>query len=247
LRWNIRNKNYQSNLRLFKVINVDLTIDLAEQAALTGVKRFIFLSSIKVNGEKTKKNSAFKFDDNPSPQDAYAISKWKAEKSLKEISKKTGLEIVIIRPPLVYGPGVKGNFLNILQLAKLGIPLPLGKIENYRSFLALDNLVDLIICCIAHPRAAGKTFLASDCDDISFKDLLKILSNLMNKNVYLFPFPICLLKLIFFIMGKSSQMERLFNSLQVDTSYTCQQLRWKPEKTMSSELKKTAEWYLKRQ
>lgn len=228
----------------YQKINVLGTINLANQAVAHGVKRFIFLSSIKVNGEKTIGSSSFKYNDIPKPNDPYSISKWEAEKALFEISKQTGLEIVIIRAPLVYGENVSGNFFRLLNLVYEEVPLPFAKIDNLRSFIGLDNLIDLLIRCIDHPKAAGKTFLVSDAEDISTSDLLKKLSKYMRKSSRLFPIPLSLIKLVSSLIGKYSESERLLSSLRVDSSYTNETLGWKPLLNLDEGLAKVVNWYL---
>jgi nucleoside-diphosphate-sugar epimerase len=232
-------------LDAYRRINVDGTRNLAKQAAGIGIKRFIFLSSVKVNGEETIASKSFKYDDISQPEDAYGITKWEAEQALLEISKQTGLEVVIIRPPLVYGEGVKGNFLRLLDIVYKQIPLPFAKINNLRSFIALDNLIDLIICCIEHPKAAGKTFLVSDGQDLSTTDLIRKLSKFMNKSPRLFQVPQLIIQLIGRLVGKSSEIKRLFGSLRVDNSYTREILEWSPVLSLDESLEKTVRQYLK--
>jgi nucleoside-diphosphate-sugar epimerase len=217
------------SLDIYRRINVEGTINLAEQAAANGVRRFIFLSSVKVNGERTVESSCFKYDDTPKPVDAYSISKWEAEKGLQEISKKTGLEIVIIRAPLIYGPGVKGNLKRLIKLVKSGIPLPLGLVKNHRSLIGIDNLIDIIIKCISHPKAARKTFLVCDGEDVSTSNLLKLIASSMGRSVIIFPIPLFLLKFFGFILRRDSEVERLTGSLQIDNSFIKKTLNWKPK------------------
>jgi nucleoside-diphosphate-sugar epimerase len=239
-------ENKQSDsLYAYRRINVDGTRNLAKQAAGIGIKRFIFLSSIKVNGEGTIALKSFKYNDISQPEDAYGISKWEAEQALLEISKQTGLEVVIIRPPLVYGEGVKGNFLRLLDLVYKQMPLPFAKINNLRSFIGLDNLIDLIICCIDHPKAAGKNFLVSDGEDLSTPDLIMKLSKLMDKSPRLFQFPQLIIQLTARLVGKSSEVKRLLESLRIDNSYTREILGWSPVLSLDESLKKTVRWYLK--
>lgn len=218
--------------------------NLAQQAASANVRRFIFLSTIKVNGEKTTKSTAFKNSDIPKPENLYSISKFEIEKLLWEISNKTGLEAVIIRPPLVYGEGVRGNFLNLLNLVYRGIPLPFSRIDNYRSLVGVDNLVDLIITCIEHPGAVGKTFLISDDEVISTPHLIMKLAKEMQKKVRLFSFPPILIRLMGKLIRKSPEIERLFDSLIVDSYYTKKLLNWKTPFSLDEGLKKTVKWYL---
>ena len=226
----------------YKEINTKGTINLANQAARNGVERFIFLSSIKVNGEFTSINKPFRFDDTPKPGDNYAKSKHEAEFGLKEISDKTGMEIVIIRAPLVYGPGVKANFASLIKVISKGLPLPLSLVtRNKRSFVSLYNLIDLIITSIDHPKAANETFLVSDGRDLSTVELIKIISKIMNKKSRLFPFPIFLLKLFAILLGKINVVRRLVESLQVDITHTYDILGWKPPLSINDGIKRTIE------
>jgi nucleoside-diphosphate-sugar epimerase len=205
-------------LEEYRKVNVDGTLNLARQAAEAGVKRFIFISSIKVNGEQTRPGVPFSADDTPAPQDPYGISKYEAEQGLQALAAETGMEVVIIRPPLVYGPGVKGNFATLMRMVEQGIPLPLGAIHNKRSLVALDNLVDLIITCIDHPAAANQVFLAGDGEDLSTTELLRGVANAMGKPARLIPVPAGVLMLGATVLGKKAMAQRLLGSLQVDIS-----------------------------
>ena len=209
-------------------INVDGTLNLARQTAAAGVDRFIFISSIKVNGEQTPLGQPFTADDTAAPEDAYGISKWEAEQGLNKIAAETGMEVVIIRPPLVYGPNVKGNFASMINLVERGFPLPLGAIHNQRSLVALDNLVDLIITCIDHPAAANQVFLAGDGQDLSTTELLRAVAKAAGKRSRLIPFPSSLLMLAATLLGKKSVAQRLLGSLQVDISKARDLLGWQP-------------------
>lgn len=233
------------SLNAYRRINVDGTKNLAKQAARIGIKRFIFLSSVKVNGEETITSKSFQYDDIPRPKDAYGISKWEAEQALLEVSKKIGLELVIIRAPLIYGVRVKGNFLRILNLIYKKIPFPFFNINNSRSFIGLDNLVDLITHCIDHPKATGKTFLVSDGEDISTPDLIRKLSKIMGRSSRLFSFPISIIKLMSYLVGKTSEVNRLISSLRVNSSHTRKILEWNPPFSLDEGLEKTVRWYLK--
>lgn len=224
----VMNNINQKSLSFFREVNVEGTLNLAKQASECGVKRFIFLSSIKVNGERTDKLKKFKYNDIPKPEDSYGISKWEAEKGLWKISKQTGLEVVIIRAPLVYGPGVKGNLRRLIKLIQYRIPLPFSLIKNQRSLIGIDNLVDLIIHCIDHNNASGNTFLVSDEKDLSTPDLLRYIASSMGLSVRLFPFPLSVLKFFGFLLGRKSEIDRLNGSLQIDNSYTKEILNWKP-------------------
>ena len=189
----------------------------------------MFVSSIKVNGERTKLGVAFNITDRPCPEDAYGISKHEAEIGLRQIASETGMEVVIVRPPLVYGPQVKGNFLTMLHWLRRGIPLPLGAVTaNRRSLVALDNLVDLLLTCIDHPAAANKTFLVSDGEDLSTTDLLRRLNVAMDNPAFLLPVPLMWLQVAFKMLGKRNMAQRLLDNLQVDISHTCHTLGWKP-------------------
>lgn len=212
----------------YRRVNVDGTLNLARQAAAAGVKRFIFISSIKVNGEQTPKGQAFTPDDAPAPEDAYGISKWEAEQCLKKIAAETGMEVVIVRPPLVYGLSVKGNFASMIKLVEKGLPLPLGAIHNQRSLVALDNLVDLILTCIDHPAAANQVFLAGDGQDLSTTELLRGVAKAAGKPSRLIPIPSFLLMLAATLLGKKAVAWRLLGSLQVDISKARHLLGWEP-------------------
>ena len=225
-------------------INLDGTTNLAKQAAAAGVKRFVYVSTIKVNGERTNEGQSFTESDNSQPQDNYAISKWKAEQSLKRISQETGLELVIVRPPLVYGASVKANFLNLMDLIHRGIPLPFGSIKNKRSFIYVGNLVDALITCATHSAAAGQTFLVSDGEDISTSELVGQLADCMAKRNRLLKCPIWFLNMASCVLGKASSMERLRDNLQIDNSTIRQQLGWKPKFTVRQGLQSTVDWYL---
>jgi len=288
----------------FRRVNVEGTANLARQAAGAGVKRLVYVSSVKVNGESTaleeippgpnavhltvrgepfdcvqeslveppasqlepfdklrangnfyKVNSiapgphfakgvagaaAFTETDAPSPQDPYGISKWEAEQILSRVSQETGLEVVIVRPPLVYGAGVKGNFAQMLKVLDKGIPLPLASIHNQRSLAYVGNLVDSLIACATHPAAAGQTYLVSDGEDISTPDLLRQLGAAMGHPARLFPCPPALLKLAGRLTGKSDQVERLLGSLQVDSGKIRRELGWTPPFTLQEGLRLTA-------
>ena len=222
----------------FRQVNTQGTLNLARQAAAAGVKRFIFLSSVKVNGEATAEGMAFSNHDTPAPQDAYGISKAEAEAGLKQIAAETAMEVVIIRPPLVYGPGVKANFAAMLKLAQKNLPLPLGAIHNKRSLVALDNLVDLIVTCIDHPKAANQTFLVSDDQDVSTTELLKLMTRAAGKTPWLIPVPMSWLKLAGKLTGKQAVINRLCGNLQLDISHTKHTLGWTPPLTLEQGIAK---------
>ncbi|SFA70072.1 Nucleoside-diphosphate-sugar epimerase [Pseudomonas sp. NFIX10] len=231
----------------FRKVNVEGTVKLAEYAAASGVRRFIFISSIKVNGEITLPGRPFKADDHPNPQDSYGVSKCEAEEALKQLGHDTGMEVVIIRPPLVYGPGVKANFLSMLGWLNKGMPLPLGAIRNQRSFVAIDNLVDLIVTCIDHPAAANQIFLVSDGDDLSTTQLLRRLSKALGKSARLLPIPEWLLKVVATALGKQAIAQRICGSLQVDINKNRELLGWTPPINIEKAMSQTAGHYLEKQ
>lgn len=232
-------------LKEYWAINVDAAINCAEQAAAAGVKRFIYLSTIKVNGENTSQGRLFSNKCLPCPQDAYAISKLEAEKQLQLIAKKSGIEVVIVRPPLIYGPGVGANFLMLMKIVHVGLPLPLKSVlSNKRSFISVYNLVDFIICCIEHPSAANEVFLVSDNSDISTVDLLSKLYELMGIRNRMFRFPIKVLVFIFKIFGKGPIIDRLTGSLQIDLSHASKKLNWLPPFSLEEGLHLTVCDYL---
>ena len=231
-------------LREYRRVNVDGTINLAKQAVAAGVKRFIFLSSIKVNGEATHPGQAFTADDSPAPIDPYGISKAETEKALMDLSTTTEMDIVIIRPVLVYGPDVRANFLSMMRWLNKRIPLPLGGVHNKRSLVALDNLVDLIIVCIDHPAAANQIFLVSDGEDLSTTDLLLKLGNALERPARLVSVPAILIRIASGLLGKSNMSQRLLGSLQVDITKTRDLLNWSPPVSVDQALKKTAQVFL---
>ncbi len=236
-RVHILNDRSQNPLNEFRKINVEGTKRLASLAAETGVKRFIFISSVKVNGEGSLR--PYRETDIPRPEDAYGISKMEAEDALKEIGTRNGLETVILRLPLVYGPQVKANFKNLIRLACLGAPLPLKNIRNKRSFLYLGNLCDAINTCATHPKAAGETFLVSDGQDISTPDMLRLIAAAKNKNLALFDFPQTILKTIGFLTGQKEALSKLTGSLCVDISKIKNLLGWKPPFTLEEGIAET--------
>lgn len=246
-RVHVMNDTAIDSLAEFRKANVDATLNLARQAANAGVKRFIFLSSIKVNGEATRPEHPFSTDDTPTPTDAYGISKQEAEEALRSLASSTGMEIVIIRSPLVYGPGVRANFLNLMKLVKTGLPLPLGAIHSRRSMVALDNLIDLLITCTYHPAASGKTFMVSDDNDVNITQLLRMLACAMGKRSILLSVPVRIITVTAALLGKSAMTNRIIDSLQVDITQTKSILDWKPVVTMQESLNKTVAHFLKSQ
>jgi len=243
-RVHIMNDDSSDPLAEFRKVNTDGTLNLARQAAESGVKRFIYLSSIKVNGEITETGQSFVPDDTFVPDDPYGLSKYEAEQGLLALAKETNMEVVIIRPPLVYGPGVKANFHSMMRWIYKGVPLPFGAVYNQRSLVALDNLVSFIIHCIDHPKAANGVFLISDGEDVSTTELLQKVAKAFDKKAILLPVPVSLMKFVSKLLGKADVANRLFGSLQVDSSKARDLLGWKPVITMDGQLKKTAEVYL---
>ena len=212
----------------FRAVNVGGTLNLARQAAQAGVKRFVFVSTAKVNGESTQPDRPFTEADIPNPQDAYSLSKYEAEQGLRQISADTGMEVVIIRPPLVYGPGVKANFATLMQAVRQGRPLALGSVNNRRSLVALDNLVDFILVCMTHPQAANQTFLVSDGNDLSTSELVRGLARAAGVSPRLLPVPVWALQAGAMLLGKEDEVQRLCGSLQVDISKARHVLGWRP-------------------
>lgn len=225
-------------LAAFREVNVEGTRSLARQAAEAGVKRFVFLSSVKVNGESTLSGQAFAPDDSPAPEDAYGVSKLEAERALQDLCVRTGMEFVVIRPPLVYGPGVRGNFQAMVRAIQRGIPLPLGAIHNRRSLIALDNLVDLMSTCLVHPAAADQVFMAADGEDVSTSQLLRKVAAAYGLPARLIPVPAGLLRFGATVLGKQAAADRLLGSLVVDASGTRNRLGWQPAVSMDEQLKK---------
>ncbi|HLC14864.1 MAG TPA: SDR family oxidoreductase [Thermodesulfovibrionia bacterium] len=228
-------------LSAFREVNVAGAEHLARMASQAGVRRFIYVSSVKVNGEGSK--VAYSEDDEPLPVDPYGISKWEAEMVLHKVAAKTGMEVVILRPPLVYGPSVKANFLRLLKLTKMGIPLPLASLKNQRSMIYVGNLVDAIMTCLEHPKAVGETFMVSDSEDVSTSDLIRMIAKAMGKKARLIPFPLPLLKAVGQLFGKSPEIERLTGSLCIDSSKIREVLGWKPPYTMEESIRETVKWY----
>jgi len=227
-------------LNWYRKINVEGTVNLARQASAQGVKRFIFISSVKVNGESTLIGSPFTAEGEIHPRGAYALTKAEAELKLKQITNETGMELTVIRPPMIYGPGVKGNMSLLVNSVRRGLPLPFGKVnKNRRSMVSIYNLVDLILVCINHPKAANQTFLISDGEDLSTSELLKKIANALGRPIHLFSFPVALLSLIAKLIGKSKSSERLLGSLQVDIHITCELLNWSPSLSMDEALRRS--------
>lgn len=243
-RVHILNDKSSDPLAEFRRVNVEGTATLARQAAVAGVRRFVFLSSVKVNGEFTEAGQPFTADDVPAPEDPYGVSKHEAEQLLRQIAVETDMEVVIIRPPLVYGPGVKANFESMMRWLARGVPLPLAAVtENRRSLVALDNLVDLIVTCLNHPAAANQTFLASDGEDLSIAELLRRMGAAMGHPARLFYLPPVLLKLGAAVLNKPGIYQRLCGSLQLDIAKTRQLLNWTPPVSVDEGLRRAAEGF----
>jgi len=236
-RAHVMNESTQDLLALYRPTNTEATLNLARQAARAGVRRLVFVSTVKVNGER--RDAPYRESDMPVPKDAYAISKWEAELGLQQIAADTGLEGVILRPPLVYGPGVKANFLRLIQTVQRGWPLPLGAIRNRRSLLFLGNFVDAIRLCIEHPAAAGQTFLLDDGQPVSTPELIRAVAHAMGRPARLLAVPVGLLELAGSLAGKRAAVARLTSSLYVDSSFIRSRLDWTPPYSMESGLAET--------
>ncbi len=231
----------------YRRVNVEGTLALARQAAAAGVKRLVFLSTIKVNGEETAPGQAFRASDKPQPSDPYAISKLEAETALLELCAQQGMEVVIVRPPLVYGPGVKANFLSMMRWVDRGVPLPLGAVNNRRTLVALPNLVDLLLLCVQHPNATGKVILAGDGEDLSTSDLLRRLYAIMSRSNRLISVPPGVLSALAGLLGKGEITRRLCGSLCVDVEETRRLLGWMPPVSVDEGLRRTVEYYRQEQ
>lgn len=242
-RAHVMQDDVEDPLAAFREVNLLGTVNLARQAAAAGVKRFVYVSSIKVNGEYTDVKP-FTETDEPDPQDPYGISKWEAEQALQKISHETGMEIVIVRPPLVYGPGVKANFYSLLNLVSKALPLPLGSIHNRRSMIYVGNLVDALILCATHPVAAGQTYLVSDGEDVSTPQLIRAIASAMRRPDRVFPFPLSLMRSAASVLGRSSVVDRLTQSLEVDSGKIRKELDWRPPYSMQQGLQETVDWFL---
>ncbi|CAN7435639.1 UDP-glucose 4-epimerase family protein [Pseudomonas brassicacearum subsp. neoaurantiaca] len=239
-RVHVMNDTEADPLAAFRQVNVEGTLNFARQAAEAGVRRFIFISSIKVNGEGTSPGQPYAADDIPAPADPYGVSKQEAEQGLREVAQATGMEVVIIRPVLVYGPGVKANFLNMMRWLDKGVPLPFGAIDNRRSLVSIDNLVDLIVTCIDHPAAANQTFLVSDGEDLSTTTLLSRMARALGKPARLIPVPSWMLDRGASMLGRKALSQRLCGSLQVNIEKTRTLLNWNPPVSVDDALAETA-------
>lgn len=231
----------------YRRVNTVGTVHLARCAAMTGVRRLVNVSSVGVNGAYTRGDLTFSDQDAPDPHNPYSISKWEAEQALQVIQQRGKLDIVTVRPPLIYGPGVGGNFLRLLGAVKRGIPLPLALTRNQRDLLYVGNLVDNLLACAAHPAAAGKTYLVSDGAPVSTDELLRLLAQALGVSSRLFPVPPFLLQMAGNMTGYTGEVKRLLTSLRVDSSRVCRELGWKPPYSLQQGLQATAEWYLANQ
>lgn len=242
-RVHVMNDTESDPLAAFRHVNVSGTVNLARQAAAAGVKRFVFISSIKVNGEGTAADAAYRADDTPAPQDPYGISKHEAERQLLALAAEGLIEVVIIRPVLVYGPGVKANFLSMMRWLDRGVLLPFGAIDNRRSLVALDNLVDLVLTCTTHPAAANQVFLVSDGEDLSTTGLLQRMARALGRPARLLPVPASLLRLAATCLGRKALSQRLCGSLAVNIDKTRELLGWTPPVKVDAALQATARHY----
>lgn len=228
----------------FRRTNVDGTLALAKQAAQAGVRRFIFISSIKVNGEGTPRDRSYTSESFPQPVDPYGASKLEAEFALRNLENKSGMEVVIIRPPLVYGPGVKANFLTLMGMVNRGVPLPFGLVNNRRSLVYVGNLVSAIECCLTHGRAAGRTYMVADSETVSTGDLLRIVANALGRPARLFPVPATILRLAGAMLGRGDTLNKLLGSLTIDSVPIRDELGWRPPYSLQEGVELTARWYL---
>jgi len=241
-RAHIRRDSSSNSMAEYERTNTLGTIRLAQMAAAANVKRLLFLSSVKVNGEETH-GQPFVETDRPAPMDFYAVSKWKAEEGLLHMHQQGKLSVVIIRPPLVYGPGVRANFLQLIRLVDFGLPLPLGKIKNKRSLVGLRNLIDFIMICLHNPSAAGEIFSVSDEEDLSTPDLVQRIGGFLGRPTYLIPVPYQFMSIMARIMGKKDAFYKLCHSLQVNVEKSSNVLHWNPPFSVNEELKQTIKWY----
>jgi len=245
-RVHIMKDQHTDPLSEYRRVNVAGTLGLARHAAISGVKRFVFLSSIKVYGECSEKGAPFSENDNVNPIDPYSLSKYEAEAGLLALADEYDMEVVIIRPPLVYGPGVKANFLSLMKLLYYRIPLPLAKVNSLRSFVAIDNLVDFIVLCMTHRSAGNEIFLVSDGRDVSVPELMVILGEAMNKPARLFHFPVIGLKILALVLGQKKAMQRVLGTLQLDVQKAKKLLNWVPPVKLETSLKGAAGEFLRK-
>ena len=243
-RVHVMHERAKNPLEAFRRVSVQGAEHLARTAVASGVKRFVYVSSVKVNGEETLSGTSYAERDMPMPQDAYGVSKWEAEQALHHVADETGLEVVIVRPPLVYGAGVKGNFAQLLRVLSCDIPLPLASIKNQRDLIYVGNLVDALLACAMHPAAVGQTYLVSDGEGVSTPDLIRSLAKALSQRCFVFPFPIFMMQFLAMLLGKSVAVDRLTQSLQIDSSKIRDELGWRPPFTLQQGLQATSEWYL---
>ncbi|MDD1529831.1 NAD-dependent dehydratase [Bradyrhizobium sp. WBOS7] len=243
-RVHVMRENNANALDAYRCVNVDGTLRLARQAAAAGVRRFVFLSSVKVCGESTAPDTPFDETATPHPQDPYGLSKLEAECGLLELSRASGMQVVVLRPPLIYGPGVRANFLSMMRWLRRGVPLPLGSIENRRSLIGVGNMVDLICACLRHPAAAGEVFMASDGEDLSTPELLRRLAMALDTKARLLPIPVSLLEGAAALVGQRALAQRLCFSLCVDSQKARKILGWRPPFSVDDELRRTARAFL---
>ena len=241
-RAHIRRDRTANPMAEYERINTLGTMRLAQMAAAAGVKRFVFVSSVKVNGEATH-DQPFAETDRPAPLDFYGVSKWQAEEGLLQMHRQGKLSVVIIRPPLVYGPGVRANFLQLIRWVDFGLPLPLGSIKNKRSLVGLRNLTAFITVCLHHPAAAGEIFLVSDQEDLSIGDLVQRIGGFIGRSTYLLPIPYQFLSILARVMGKKDAFAKLCHSLQVNVEKSRNMLHWNPPFSLNEELEQTIKWY----
>ena len=247
-RVHVMSETEENPLEVFRLVNTAGTLNLAKQAVKFGVKRFIFISSIKSNGESSQLGKPFRYDDPRTPEDFYGQSKSEAEEQLLELAKETGLEVVIIRPTLVYGAGVKANFASLMRLVSKGLPLPFGCItNNARSLVSVKNLVGLIVTCIDHPKAVNEVFLVSDDHDVSTSEMVQQMSKALGKSSLQLPVPVWCYKLVGKLLKKEGVIDRLTGSLQVDITHTKETLGWQPPQTLADGFKETADYILELQ
>ncbi|BCM25276.1 UDP-glucose 4-epimerase [Methyloradius palustris] len=241
-RVHVMNELSNDSLTAFQEVNLHATVNLAVQAAKAGVRRFVYISSIKVNGEYTHSHPFTELDA-PNPKDPYGISKWQTEQALRAVSIRTGMQIVIVRPPLIYGIGVKANFLNLMKLIDRRVPLPFGSINNKRSMLYVENLVDALVQCAIHEKAAGETYLLSDGYDVSTPELCRLIAMSFGRSVWMINFNLLIMYWLSKLLGKSAAIERLTQSLQIDSRKIRRDLGWSPPYTIEQGLAETVDWF----